>query len=147
MKKLIKIQHKYLKDVGEFLLGISLKGKESRHRMRIVNVLNEQNQNVAEEEINLLKEYAKLDEDGELIRNADGSFDILDIKEFKKQQDDLYNEQFVINDTNLDESLQTVGKLVIDYDEELNNKDAFIHDYICQQYENHKSSDRNHLEE
>lgn len=138
---MIKLQNKHLKDVSEFLLGISLKGKKSRHRMRIVNALDQQNKKVAEEEIALLKEYAKLDEEGELIRKSDGSFDISDVKEFKKQQEDLYNEHFVIDDANLEGALQTIEKVVLDYDQELSNKDAFIHDYICQQFEESKEED------
>lgn len=132
---MIKLQYKHLKDVAEFMQeDLSSKGKKSRHRMRIVNAIAEQNKKVADEEIALLKEYAKTDDDGEIIQ-TDKGFDIGDVKGFKRQQEELYNEYFIIDDANLETALKTVEKLVFDYDKELNGHKAFVHDYICQQFE------------
>ncbi|WP_162985744.1 hypothetical protein [Virgibacillus sp. Bac330] len=52
----------------------------------------------------------------------------------------MYNEHFVI-DENLEGALQMIEKVVLDYDKELSNKGSFIHDYICQQFEESKEED------
>ncbi|MFS0591988.1 hypothetical protein AB1L05_10335 [Cytobacillus horneckiae] len=59
-----------------------------------------------------------------------------DAKEFKKQQEALYDEYFVIKDENLESALTTVKKLVNDYDMELTGKAAEAHFIIVEAFEN-----------
>ncbi|MEN2468011.1 hypothetical protein [Ornithinibacillus sp. JPR2-1] len=133
---MIKIQNKHLGDVADFLLNtITAKGKKNIHRMRIVNALKERNKGVGEEELELLKEYAKKDEDDNVVQNENGRFVMEDAKEFKKQQDALYEEYFVIDDVNLKSALRTVEKLVNDYDKELVGKEAEAHFILVEAFE------------
>jgi hypothetical protein len=132
---MIKIQNKELKNVSDFLKKLSLKGKKSVHRMRIVKVLEEQNKKLGEEEVELLKEYVETDEKGEFIYENEKFKFKNDAREFKKQQDELFNEYFVLDDTNLESALNTVKEVVTDYNKELSEKDAEAHFILVEAFE------------
>lgn len=104
--------------------------------MRVVNVLAEKSKIVGEEELALLKEYGKTDEKDELVLNEQGGIRMEDAKEFKKQQEALYDELFVVDDKNLESALKTVEKLVNEYDKELSGKSAEAHFILCEAFEN-----------
>lgn len=139
---MIKLQNKYLKNVADFLQNtVSAKGKKNIHRMRIVKALQERNKEVGEEEVTLLKEYAQLDDKGELKRNDAGGFDIEDTKGFNEQHKALYDEYFVIDDKNLESALKTVEKLVNDYDKELSGKQAEAHFILVEAFEENNTEE------
>lgn len=139
---MIKLQNKYLKNTADFLLNtVSAKGKKNVHRMRIVKAMENKNKEVIEEELTLLKEYAKLDDNGEPKRNEYGSFDIEDTKGFNKEHKDLYDEYFVIDDKNLESALKTVEKLVNDFDKELSGKQAEAHFILVEAFEENNSEE------
>lgn len=132
----IRIKNRYLKDSIDFLYNMVLKGKQSRHRTRFVNLLNEKFKQVGEEEIELLKEYAETDGDGNLKNNGNGGFDIKDIKGFTVQQKELFDEDFVIEGGNHHGMLKTVKEILFDYDEEVSGKAAEAFDHLCEAFEN-----------
>ncbi|MBN6890060.1 hypothetical protein ACUXCC_005567 [Cytobacillus horneckiae] len=133
----LKIKCKDLYNVADFLQNhVGAKGKKNIHRMRIVNTLSEKYKKVAEEEFSLLKDFAKTDDNGEPIRTEHGGFDMEDSKEFKKQQDALYDEYFIIKDENLQSALKSVEKLVNDYDKELTGNAAEAHFILVEAFEN-----------
>ncbi|GAF63638.1 hypothetical protein BTS2_0529 [Bacillus sp. TS-2] len=125
---MITLQNKDLKRASEFLLKITLKGKKQIHRMRVVKVLQEQHKIFADEELELLKSFAELDEQGELVPAEGGGFKLAgDKKEFKKQQKELMNEDFIIEGKNLESALKTVEEVIMDYNKELSESDAEAH--------------------
>lgn len=133
---MIKIQNKHLNNVSDFLLNtVSAKGKKNVHRMRIVKTLQEKHKEVSEEELTLLKEYAGEDEEGNIKRNQHGNFDIKDVKGFNEAHKELFDEYFVIDDKNLESALNTVEKLVNDFDKELSGKDAEAHFILIEAFE------------
>ncbi|RHW33512.1 DUF1617 family protein [Oceanobacillus profundus] len=142
---MIKLQNKYLKNVADFLQNtVSAKGKKNVHRMRIVKALTDKNKEVGDEELALLKEYAKTDSEGELVVNEAGGFDFKDRKtrkEFNEQQKDLYDEDFVIDDKNLESALKTVEKLVNDYDKELSGKHAEAHFILVEAFDENNTEE------
>jgi len=139
---MMKLQNKHLKDTADFLLNtISAKGKKNIHRMRIVKTLQERNKEVGEEEVTLLKEYAKLDDEGELKRNSQGGFDIEDTKGFNEAHKALFDEYYVIDDKNLESALKTVEKLVNDYDKELSGKQAEAHFILVEAFEENNTEE------
>jgi acetolactate synthase small subunit len=140
---MIKLQNKELKDVAEFLKKLSLNGKKSVHRMRVVKVLEEQNKKLGEEELELLKEYVETDEKGEFVHESGNLKFKGDVKEFKKQQEDLYNEYFVLDDTNLESALKTLKEVVNDYNKELSEKDAEAHFTLVEAFENEANKEKN----
>lgn len=140
---MIKIKNKYLNDVANFLLNsVSAKGKENIHRMRVVKALQEKHKEVSEEEVELLKEYAGTDENGDIKRNEQGNFDVKDVKGFNEAHKALFNEYFVIDDANLESALETVKKLINDYDEELSGKQAEAHFILSEAFEKNAEEDK-----
>lgn len=139
---MIKLQHKHLKDIADFLLNtITAKGKKNVHRMRIVKVIDEKSKEVGEEEINLLKEFTHLDDDDNIKRKENGGFDFKDIKGFDKAHKELFDEQFIIDDKNLESALKTVEKLVNDFDKELSGKQAEAHFILIEAFEDNNTEE------
>jgi len=131
----LKVKKQYLKDVADFLYNnLELKGKKSVDRMRIVKALNNQNEEFANEEMELLKQYATLDDEGNPVQFEDGTFGVKDVSNFKEQQKKLYEEEYILNDVNLDTALKTIKDAVINHDGELKGKDAFTHYYLYEQF-------------
>ncbi|MDO6451711.1 hypothetical protein [Oceanobacillus profundus] len=139
---MIKLQNKDLKNAADFLQNtVSAKGKKNVHRMRIVKALENKYKEVGEEEVTLLKEFAQLDDEGELKRNDAGGFDIEDTKGFNEAHKALYDEYFVIDDKNLESALKTVEKLVNDYDKELSGKHAEAHFILIEAFEENNTEE------
>lgn len=136
---MIKIKYDQLHNTAEFLLNeVSAKGKKNIHRMRVVNAINDQNQKIAEEEASLVKEFAKLNDDGEPIVKDNGSLDIDDKEGFIKAQEELYDEYFTIDDVNLESALKTVEKLITNFDKELQGNSAVAHAILFEAFEENK---------
>ncbi|MGE6379967.1 DUF1617 family protein [Peribacillus muralis] len=131
----VQIQYSYIAGSIEFLYNLSLKGKQSRHRTRFIKALQEKLQEVSEEEIALLKEYAGEDEEGNPKKNKQGNFDIKDVQGFKKQQEELFAEQYVCDGGDVSGMLKTVKDILLNYDEEVSGQVAEVYDYLCEQFE------------
>jgi len=141
----IKFQYKHLKGVADFLLNqVSTKGKKNIHRMRVVNALNQQHNNYAKEELELIKEYADTDEQGELIPREGGGFKIApsNAKVCNEAIQSLSGEYFTIDDSNLESALKTVEKLVNDFDKELVGHPAEMHYILSEAFENAKENEK-----
>ncbi|MED5101065.1 hypothetical protein P9858_13145 [Niallia circulans] len=134
MKITIKVS--YLPAAVEFLYNLTLKGKQSRHRSRFVKAMQEKWKRVVEEEQDLLKEFAGVDENGEPRKKEDGSFDIKDVKGFKEQQKELFDEEFILEGGDATGYLKTVKEILFDFDGEVSGKDAEVYDYLYEVFEN-----------
>lgn len=146
----MKLKNRHLRKATEFLLNeVSAKGKKNIHRMRIVKALQEQHKKYAEEELELVREYAELDEQGDLIPLQSGGFKLKGNKkdfkklqkEFEKHQNELMDEYFVLDDINLQSSLKTVEKLVNEFDKELIGVSAEAHFYLVEAFEKQEEGD------
>ncbi|MDQ0269008.1 hypothetical protein [Cytobacillus purgationiresistens] len=130
------IKQSYIPEVIEFIFNISLKGKQSRHRTRFIKLLQEKWKLVCEEEVILLKEYADLDESGQPQKKENGDFIVKDVNGFKKQQNLLLDEHFIINGEDYNGMLTTLKEIVFSFDEEVSGKKAMVFDYLCEAFEN-----------
>ncbi|MCM2983846.1 hypothetical protein M3599_23410 [Niallia circulans] len=137
----ISIKVSYLPSVTEFLYNLTLKGKQSRHRSRLVKAMQEKWKEVVEEEQELLKEYAGVDEEGN-PKKKDGQYDIKDVKGFKEQQKELFDEEFILEGGDATGYLKTVKEIVFDYDEEVSGKDAEAYDYLCEVFEESENENK-----
>lgn len=135
----INIKNEHVGETINFLFDLPLKGKQSRHRTRFINLLTEKHKQIVEEELQLIKEFAGVDENGEPKRNEHGNFDVKDVKEFKKQQEELLSEEYVVEGGDYHGMLKTVKEIVLNYDEEVSGKKAVIYDYLCEAFEDMKS--------
>ena len=89
-----------------------------------------------DEELALLKDYAKTDAEGNFVIKESGNFDIQDAEGFNEQMKELYDEYFVIDDANLQSALKTVEKIVHEFDKELVGASAEAHFYLVEAFEN-----------
>lgn len=132
---MLKIQNEYLNDVAIFIRdSLVAKGKRNIDRMRVVKALQARADEVAQEEYELLKEYAIL-EDGEPKMDKDGNFDLSDIKGFREQQKELFRDYYIIDDKNLEKPLEYIGKLLLNYDGEVAGISAEMHYLLVEAFD------------
>lgn len=140
----VAIQNAQIGQAIGLLFRLSLKGKKSRHRTRFVKLLNERLQQVGEEEKELLKQYAELDEDGEPKLAEDGKgYDVIDKKGFIKEQQELYEEEMVLEGGDHHGMLKTVKEVLLESDEEFSGEEAMVYDYLCEQFEKSEEQSEN----
>ena len=72
----IKLQNKFLPTLIPFLRGMKLKGEQSRARSKFLALAMTAYYSLHDNEIELLKEYAILDKNGEPLSDKDGGFTI-----------------------------------------------------------------------
>ncbi|WP_339145457.1 MULTISPECIES: DUF1617 family protein [unclassified Sutcliffiella] len=131
----IKLKYAFIGEISTFLLNLSLKGKQNRHRVRFINTLQGKLKQVAAEEMELIKEFAGVDEEGNPKRSEKG-FDIQDVQGFKQQQNELFEEEFVLEGGDNQGMLKTLKPIVLDYDGEVSGREAFVFDHLCEAFEN-----------
>lgn len=125
-----------LKAFGEFLYELSLKGKESRMRSRFIKVLEDQLQLINNEREILLKDYAKKDENGELVFDKDEEgreFVILDDSfSYNLELSKLMQEDFIIEVKNDNtEMIKTIQDVVLNCDKEFSGIEAERYNRFC----------------
>lgn len=132
----VKIKNNMLNETIDFFFGMSLKGKESRMRTRFIKLISSEVERVAEEEREILKEYCVLNDDGELEQNEDGTAIIKKGKEevLMDERLELLNEEFIIDDSNSQNMLMTVRKILDECDMDLSERKAVLYDYLCEQF-------------
>lgn len=93
-----------------FLSSLSLKGKESRARMKLINKLNDKRSEVLDE-LNL-------------IEHENGS------TEYESETTEILNEYVTIDLTEYDDKMAVLADALENYDGELSGKDAGAHDLL-----------------
>jgi len=68
----IRMKNHEIDKFGEFLLSLPLKGKESRMRTRFIKLLQERALVVQQEQMEVISEYVKKDENGNPLRKESG---------------------------------------------------------------------------
>ena len=111
------------------------------HRMRIVKALESQQGKLISEETQLVKEFAVLDDNGNIKQDVNGSFYVTNRAEFEAQQKQLLNEVFRIEDNNLSDALKTIKRLVNDFEDELSGESAEAHYILIEALENNENGD------
>src|SRR5699024_30844 len=137
----IKLQNKNLKMIYDFLMSLTVKGSRNIHRTRIALAVKEQHEKVSKEEMDLIKDYAELDDDEEFIRGHNGNIKFKDINKFKEEQEKLLDETFVIEGENLQSALNSVNKLITDYNKALEGDHALAHFYLSEAFSNAEGGD------
>lgn len=132
----VSIKNKMLAQSINLLYSLSLKGKESRHRTKFINLLKGRLEEVVNDERELLKEYCHLDEQGNPKTLDNGTkWDLKDIPSFVKEKVELYEEEFVIDGGDKQDILETVKNVLLNCEKELNNEEAEVYDYLCDEFE------------
>lgn len=132
----MKLRNIEIEPFVEFLMSFELKGKESRLRTRLVKLLNEKLVDFRDEHLELVKDYAKLDENQNpvIIEKENGvqAYDIENIDEFNYQYDLLMFEEFTIEKTEeRAEMLSFVKDMILDCDKVFSGLEALRYDRFC----------------
>jgi len=135
----VEIENRYLGQAISLLFDLSLRGKQSRHRTKFVKLLNDRLKEVEEQRIELAKEHAKKDENGEPIIRED-RVEIEDKEGFAKELEELYAEKLVLEGGDLQETLKVVKDVLLNCDKEFSRQEAVIYDYLCEQFEKGESN-------
>jgi Protein of unknown function (DUF1617) len=134
----LEIQKSKITGVVNLLDKLSLKGKKSRHRSKLKNKLVKSWEEVMEQEKQLIKEYANLDEHGEPIIIDGKEYDVPDenISELGKARKELFEEYIVIDEGDFENTVKIVKTVLDETNIEFSGAEADLYDYTCEQMEN-----------
>ena len=146
MKK-ITLQKVDLEPLQKFLVGFELSPRASRGRVLLATLLGEKHKETVEEQKELIKTFAKKDEDGELITETTKdpkTGEEVSIFTFESDEErDKYNqalieliyEDCVILIEEYEPQMKNLLDGLLDSDQKLNEESAYLHDLICTQLE------------
>ena len=125
-----------------FLLSLKLKGKQNRHRMRIIKELEVGMETFEKDMSTLAEEFALKDEDGNPViikKERDGelfdAYDIEDVQQFAKEQKDLSEELFKLDGEKYKEELQTLLVAMDESEIELSGNEAVVEQLVYERIE------------
>lgn len=146
--KTIRLQKINLDPLQKFLTGFELSPRASRGRVTLATLLGKKHAETVEEQKELIKTFAKKDENGELVtevtRDAQTGEDI-SIFTFESDDDrDKYNqalieliyEDCIILIEEYEPQMRNLLEGLLDSDQKLNEEAAYLHDLICTELEN-----------
>ena len=92
---------------------------------------------VAKEEVELMKECARLDGNGEVMVNGQGAPVIRPecLTSLSGEKETLFNEKLIIEGGDIDEALRTVKDIVLKYADGVSGREAEAYDYLFTQFE------------
>ena len=146
MKK-ITLKKVDLEPLQKFLVGFELSPRASRGRMNLATLLGEKHRATLEEQKELIKTFAKKDENGELITETikdDETGEDVSIFTFESDEErDKYNkalieliyEDCVIPIEEYEPQMKNLLEGLLDGDQKLNEEAAYLHDLICTELE------------
>ena len=133
---IVKIENRYLQQAISLLFDLPLRGKQSRHRTKFIKLLQNRLKEVEEERVQLAKEYAEKDENGNpIVENNRYKITEKYKEEFFKEFEALMSEELVIEGENFKETLEVVRDILLNCDEYFSGEQAFVYDYLCEQFE------------
>ncbi|MDQ0427669.1 hypothetical protein QOZ98_000494 [Planomicrobium stackebrandtii] len=134
----VKVQYSQLSNTINLLAEMPLKGLKSIHRTRFQNLLQERLNQVAEEEMAIIKEHAGItmvNGKEEPKRKENGEFDIEDVAAFKQQQEEYFKEDYVIDGGDSLVMLLSLKNAIEDYEGELSGKQAIAYEHLYTAFE------------
>jgi|GEM_PF-652684 len=145
----IRLQNKHLVPLIPFLQGMKLKGERSRARSKFLALAMEAYASLHGSELELLKEYAVLDNDGnpkaiEDAGRSDGagspsgaSFRLKEnsAKEYLREREKLFCEVAEIEGGTYTAHLTLMRQILDDYNEDLDGENAALYDALCDAFE------------
>ena len=129
----IQLKNHYLIPLIPFLQGMKLKGEKSRARSKFLALALEAYAALHESEVDLLKEYAVLDGEGNPKAAEDGSFSLkqASAQEYLAQRERLFNEVAEIEGGTYAEHMKLMRQVLAEYDEALEGENAALYDALC----------------
>lgn len=128
----ITMKNRDLAKAINFLNSLNLKGKDSRSRSKFIRLLEKYFEELKDDELELLREFNLLDENGNIKQDTD---DTESIRLFNIEQEKLYSEKVVINCEDIIDRMITLKEVLENLDTELSGDDAYIYDYVLDEME------------
>jgi hypothetical protein len=132
----MKIKNGEIEAFANFLMDFELKGRESRLRTRFVKFLMERVQLITEEHRDLIRQFARFDEEGNPIiieENGIKMYDVPDRAGFNREYYLLLNEDFIIEENEeRKEMLLFIKELILNCDKTFKGKKAMEYDRWCE---------------
>lgn len=130
----IKIQNIYLVHVYNLLHGLKLKGQQSRARSKFMKLLERKMKEYQEEMDEIVKRYAKLDDEGNPIVN-DEKYTILDVPGYTKELKEVQEEFATIDYSEFTSQVSTVESIMNGLEDELEGDTAEAYDHLLDAFE------------
>ena len=133
----IQLTNHYLVPLIPFLKGMKLKGERSRARSKFLALAMEAYAALHESEVELLRDYAVLDDEGNPKAAADGSYTLREdaVKDYLAEREKLFNETAEIEGGTYAGHMALMRQVLMDYDGELDGEDAALYDALCDAFE------------
>jgi hypothetical protein len=115
---------------------MTLKGERSRARSKFLALALEAYASLHESEVELLKEYAVLDEDGNPKAAEDGSYTLReDAKGYREEREKLFREVAEIEGGTYTAHLSLMRQILADYDGDLSGDNADLYDALLDAFD------------
>jgi len=137
----MNIKNYELESLSTFLFSMSLKGKQSRMRTRMIELLNNHSDQLQQDRMLLIEEYSMKDDDGELLfeEGSDNTRVVLipeKAKEFEAESNILLNEELIIEENESNKVIiQTICEIITDSEIEVSGADSIMYDRWCTIFE------------
>jgi hypothetical protein len=135
----MEIQNKDIEQVVMFLKTISpLPAKQSRMKAKFIKMCLERLKEIEEDQMLLIEEFGDRDDQGNLIMIKEGHYSVKKrLNEFNRAYAELLSEYWVIDETeSIKDVLLTLKDIVLNYEGNVDDQHALIHDMLCDQLEN-----------
>lgn len=140
--KELRIKKLELEAFHGFILGLKLRGKQNRHRMRVLKEIEAALDQYQKDLTSLAEEFSLKDEEGKPIiikKERDGeTFDAYDIDDFSgfiHEQKVLNEEDFILDSQKLQEELKTLLVAMDESETELSGNEAVVEQLIYERIE------------
>ena len=140
--KELRIKKIELEAFHGFVLGLKLKGKQNRHRMRVLKEIETALDQYNKDTTSLAEEFSLKDEEGKPVvvrreRNGESfdTYDIDDYATFVKEQTELNEETFVMDGEKYNEELKTLLVAMDESETELSGNEAVVEQLIYERIE------------
>lgn len=130
----IAIENKFVVKTINFFYDMPLKGRQSRHRSKLLNKLTEHLATVTEDEKALLKEHCNLDDVGEPKRIIEDGRELWDLKDpvaYSKERQELLAECFILDGGANEAIIRTLATALDEYAGDLQGEAADFYDVLC----------------
>jgi hypothetical protein len=139
----IRLRNRHIVSLVPFLQGMKLKGERSRARSKFLNLAMDAYASLHDSELDLLREYAVLDADGEPKVSEDGSFSLRggSAKGYLAEREKLFSEVAEIEGGTYTSHLEVMRQALADYCEDLSGDEAALYDALMDAFEEVKADD------
>ena len=139
--KTIKLENKDISPAILFLKSLSMIGQPTRGKQKFVERLVEKNNEYLEQEKEVIKRYAKTDEEGNLELSEDGRFDwkdeITDQEKYSlsEEREELSAEIAEISFVEYSNKYEALFEVLDNWQEPITPEYSYIYDKLMDQYE------------